>query len=206
MPAMETNPLWLYALLVGGVIALPGMDMAFVAANGLAGGLRRGGAALAGIVAGGCLHMAAGLLGLGLLLQASPLLFNALLLAGALYVAGLGWPLLRHGPALQAVTQGQAPRGGLATAMRGLLTCLLNPKAYVFSFTVLPAYLTHEPLRVLALAGITAGAQLLIYGLVLVAASRGRRQFAASPWMARGVGLLLLLTAALALWRGWRLL
>jgi threonine/homoserine/homoserine lactone efflux protein len=88
--------------------------------------------------------------------------------------------------------------------MRGLLTCLLNPKAYVFSFTVLPAYLTHEPLRVLALAGITAGAQLLIYGLVLVAASRGRRQFAASPWMARGVGLLLLLSAALALGQGWR--
>ena len=107
---------------------------------------------------------------------------------------------------MQAVAQGQTPRGGLSTATRGLLTCLLNPKAYVFSFTVLPAYLTHEPLRVLALAGITAGAQVLIYGLVLVAAAGGRQRFAASRWLARGVGLLLLLTAALALWRGWRLL
>ncbi len=204
MPAMETNPLWLYALLVAGVIALPGMDMAFVAASGLAGGVKRGSAALAGIVAGGGVHMAAGLLGLGLMLQASPWLFNALLLGGSVYVAWLGWPLLRHGPALSAQAQGVTGGTWAATAWRGLLTCLLNPKAYVFSVTVLPAFLTREPLRALSLAGITAGAQLLIYGLVLLAAARGRQRFAASPWLARGVGLLLLVTAALALWRGWR--
>lgn len=204
MPAMETHPLWFYALLVAGVIALPGMDMAFVAASGLAGGARRGAAALAGIVAGGLVHMAVGLLGLGLLLQASPPLFNTLLLAGALYMAWLGWPLLRHGPALAAQGSGAATASAWQTALRGLLTCLLNPKAYVFCVTVLPAYLTREPARALALAGITAGAQLLIYGLVLGAALRGRQRFAASPWLARVVGLLLLVTALLALGQGWR--
>jgi threonine/homoserine/homoserine lactone efflux protein len=75
----------------------------------------------------------------------------------------------------------------------------LNPKAYVFSVTVLPAYLTHEPRRALALIAITAGAQASIYGAVLAAAVRGRQRFAGSPWLARGVGLLLLGTSVLAL-------
>ncbi|WP_374658085.1 LysE family translocator [Inhella sp.] len=201
---MEPNSLWIYALLVAGIIALPGMDMAFVAASGLAGGARQGAAALAGIVAGGAVHMAVGLLGLGLLLQASPWLFNAVLLGGALYMAWLGWPLLRHGPALVAEGAGGPAESVWRTALRGLLTCLLNPKAYVFCVTVLPAYLTREPLRALALAGITASAQLLLYGLVLWAALRGRQRFAASPWLARAVGLLLLTTALLALGQGWR--
>jgi threonine/homoserine/homoserine lactone efflux protein len=196
---MDTNPLWLYALLAAGVIALPGMDMAFVAANGLAGGARQGAAALGGIVLGGVVHMAAGLLGLGLLLQASPMLFDAVLVAGAAYVAWLGWPLLRHGPALVAQAEGRAGQGSAATLLRGLATCLLNPKAYVFSVTVLPAYLTPEPTRALALMAITAGAQTSIYGAVLLAAARGRRRFAGSPWLARAVGGLLLATAALAL-------
>jgi threonine/homoserine/homoserine lactone efflux protein len=229
MLAMETSPLWLYALLVAGVIALPGMDMAFVAASTLSGGRRQGLAALAGIVLGGGVHMVAGLLGLGLLLQASPLMFNAILLAGAGYVAWLGWPLLRHAPALAAHADGTpalaahadgtpalaahadgmpalaahadkapAQRNG-ATLLRGLATCLLNPKAYVFSVTVLPAYLTREPSRALALVAITASAQMAIYGAVLFAASRGRRRFVASPWFSRGVGLLLVASAGVAL-------
>jgi threonine/homoserine/homoserine lactone efflux protein len=199
MSAMETNPLWLYTLLVAGIIALPGMDMAFVAASSLAGGARQGAAALGGIVLGGFVHMAAGLLGLGLLLLAQPLLFNAMLVAGSAYVAWLGWPLLRHAPALTAEAGASAAQSGSRTLLRGLTTCLLNPKAYVFSISVLPAYLTDEPRRALALVGITASAQVLIYGGVLLAAARGRQRFASSPLLSRSVGLLLIATAVLAL-------
>ncbi len=49
---MTASPdLWLYFLLVFGIIALPGMDMAYVVASTVASGARGGVAAVAGIVA-----------------------------------------------------------------------------------------------------------------------------------------------------------
>ena len=62
----EYTHLWLYFLMVFGVIALPGMDMAFVLASALSGGRRAGAFAVAGIVFGGLCHTAAGALGIGL--------------------------------------------------------------------------------------------------------------------------------------------
>ncbi len=204
MPSMETaSPLWLYTLLVAGIIVLPGMDMAFVAASSLSGGLRSGAAALAGIVLGGFAHMALGLLGLGLLLQAAPALFNALLLAGSLYVGWLGWQIASAG-ALSASATSALHAPWWRTLLRGLWTCLLNPKAYLFSATVLPQFLTRDLLRGLSLVLITALAQVAIYGVVAWAASRGAKQVRSSAWLSRSVGLLLITTAALALLQGWR--
>jgi len=64
--------LWLFFLMVLGIIVLPGMDMAFVMASSLTGGRRAGLFAVGGIVAGGVCHVVAGALGLGLLLQVVP--------------------------------------------------------------------------------------------------------------------------------------
>ena len=46
------EPVWLYAVLVFGIIVLPGMDMAFVLSSALAAGRRAGFAAVAGLMAG----------------------------------------------------------------------------------------------------------------------------------------------------------
>src|SRR5437868_5874662 len=91
----HTSHFWLYFVLVAGIIALPGMDMAFVMASSLVDGRRAGAAAVAGIVAGGVIHVAMASLGVGLLLMSAPRLFNILLLAGSLYVAWMGWSLVR---------------------------------------------------------------------------------------------------------------
>jgi len=64
----HTSHFWLYFVLVAGIIALPGMDMAFVMASSLVDGRRAGAAAVAGIVAGGVIHVAMASLGVGLLL------------------------------------------------------------------------------------------------------------------------------------------
>ena len=45
--------LWLYTVLLFGIIIVPGMDMFFVMANGLSGGKSRGLAATFGVMAGG---------------------------------------------------------------------------------------------------------------------------------------------------------
>ncbi len=199
----HASPLWLYFLLVAGIIALPGMDMAFVLASALAGGRRSGLAAVGGMVTGGWCHMLFGALGIGLLLQAAPGLVDALLLAGAAYVAWIGWTLIAGGAAPLAQADGPR-RPALATWGRAMATCLLNPKAYLFTLAVFPQFLRADgpPLAAQAgaLAAITSATQVAIYGGLVLAASHARGWLRDSPAAQRragqGVGWLLVLAAA----------
>lgn len=203
--------LWLYAVLVFGIIALPGMDMAFVLSSTLAEGKRGGAAALLGIVAGGVVHVAMSMLGLGLLLRDAPGLFNALLVAGALYIGWIGMQLWRQPAVLHPVEVGR-PQPLARTFVRALTTCLLNPKAYVFMVAVFPQFLRPQAGSLLAqataLSAIAAGMQVGVYGAVIVAAQRLRAGLGGSErtqqLLARGVALLLLGTAAAGLWNSWR--
>ena len=206
------DALWLFALLVFGIVALPGMDMAFVLSSTLADGRRGGFAALGGIVAGGVAHVAMGTLGIGLLLQAFPAAFNALLVAGALYVAWIGWNLWRQPGGLGEVDAG-ASRSASQTFMRALATCLLNPKAYVFTVAVFPQFMHPERgsllLQALAMSAIVAATQLAVYGGVALGAAGLRRRLVHSAdgqvALGRGVALLLIATAVWALWHSWQL-
>jgi threonine/homoserine/homoserine lactone efflux protein len=209
-PAFAAH-LGLYALLVLGIIALPGMDMAFVLASALADGRAAGLVATAGFVCGGAVHVAMGALGVGLLLRQSPLAFDALLLAGGLYVAWMGVGLLRHAGVLVAL--GDAPSRPLArTFGRAVATCLLNPKAYVFTIAVLPQFIVPGAGPVAAQAvvlwSLGATAQALVYGLVALAAARVRTWLRASAAaqvrLGRAVGALLVAAAAMTLHAGLR--
>ena len=201
----------LYFVLVAGIIVLPGMDMAFAMASTLVDGRKAGAAAVAGIVAGGMVHVALGALGVGLLLLSAPRLFNALPVAGALYVAWIGCSLLRGASALGDVRE-EASRPLCATFGRALLTCLLNPKAYVFMLAVFPQFLRAEYGSIVAqaivLGAITATTQVLVYGGVVAAATglrgwlRGHAQ--AQVALGQGVGGLLLIVAAWTVWTGWQ--
>ncbi len=201
-PLLQPSPLWLYFLLVAGIIALPGMDMAFVLASALAGGRRSGLAAVGGLVAGGWIHVALGALGIGLLLQAAPGLFDALLVAGATYVAWIGWTLLRGAAALGE--DASSARPAHATFGRAVATCLLNPKAYLFTLAVFPQFLRGGQglvaAQVLAMAAITSCTQVAIYGSLALAAGRARHWLRRNPAtqraLGRGVGALLVLAAA----------
>lgn len=207
----STQHLWLYGVLVFGIILLPGMDMAFVLASALADGARAGLAAVAGMVVGGFVHVLASALGVGLLLQAWPALFNALLVAGGLYVGWMGWQLWRGAGALGPVQAG-ASRPLPATFGRAVLTCLMNPKAYLFCLAVVPQFIKPEwgriALQGLVLFLIGALAQVLVYGGMALAAGRMRGWLAGSAAAqvatGRAVGALLVATAAWTLASGWR--
>jgi threonine/homoserine/homoserine lactone efflux protein len=207
----STQHLSLYALLVFGIIVLPGMDMAFVLASSLADGARAGFAAVAGMVVGGFVHVLASALGVSLLLQAWPALFNALLVGGGLYVAWMGWQLWRGAGSLGVVQAGSS-RPLPATFGRAVLTCLMNPKAYLFCLAVVPQFIKpewgHIALQGLVLFLIGALAQVLVYGGMALAAGRMRAWLAGSAaaqvTTGRAVGALLIATAAWTLASGWR--
>jgi threonine/homoserine/homoserine lactone efflux protein len=207
----QTSHFWLYFAMVAGIIVLPGMDMAFVMASALVDGRKAGFAAVAGIVAGGVLHLTMGALGVGLILLSAPRLFNVLLLAGSAYVAWIGASLLRGATALAEIRE-ERSRPLSSTFVRAVLTCLLNPKAYVFMLAVFPQFLRTEygsiAAQAVVLGAITSLTQATVYGGVALGAAhlRGwlRRNAAAQRTLGRSVGVLLVLVATWAAWQGWQ--
>ncbi|MEZ0474344.1 LysE family translocator [Luteimonas sp. B3_2_R+30] len=207
----QTAHLWLFFAMVAGIVLLPGLDMAFVLASALVGGRRAGLAATAGIVAGGVCHVTMGALGIVAVLQLVPAAFNAVLLAGAAYIAWIGITLLRSRAALGHLPQARL-RTQAETFRRGLVTSLLNPKAYLFMLAIFPQFLRPEygdvAVQAVVLWAIIAFTQAAIYGGMALAGDRARAWLASRPaanaWLARTVGALLLLTALYTAFEGWR--
>jgi threonine/homoserine/homoserine lactone efflux protein len=200
--------LWLYFVLVFGIIALPGLDMAYVLANALSGGRGAGLAAVAGIVAGGVCHILMGALGVAAIVRLWPALFNLLLAAGAAYIAWIGWQLARAG-ATTLTVRGDAPaRPAASVFLKGMMTCLLNPKAYVFMLAIFPQFLkpAQGPIwaQATALGLITAGTQAGVYGAVALLAQRAGGSLGASSLATRAVGLLLVGTGIVTVVQGWQ--
>jgi threonine/homoserine/homoserine lactone efflux protein len=207
----HVEQLWLFFALVFGIVVLPGLDMAFVLGSTLAGGRRRGFAALAGIVAGGVCHVVMTALGISVLLKWIPGAFNALLLAGALYIAWIGLSLMRS-DAAPAMRPDAPRRSHAATFRQGMLTCLLNPKAYLFMLAIFPQFLRPEygPIaaQALVLWLIIALNQLCVYGGLALMADRARAWLQGKPeagmLAARCVGALLIAAAMFTGVEGWR--
>jgi threonine/homoserine/homoserine lactone efflux protein len=202
--------LWLFFALVLGVVVLPGLDMAYIMGSALTGGRRSGFAALAGVLVGGICHVVMTGLGISVLIRVVPAAFNALLLAGALYIAWIGISLLRSRSAFGVVAMSDRPIG--ATFRQGLLTCLLNPKAYLFMLAIFPQFLRPEYgalwIQALVLWLIIAFNQLCVYGGLALVADRARqwlsREPAAGVFVARSVGALLIGAAMFTGFEGWR--
>jgi threonine/homoserine/homoserine lactone efflux protein len=203
-----TATLWLYFILVLGIIALPGLDMAYVLANALTGGRSAGLAAVAGIVAGGVCHIAMGALGVAAIVRLWPALFNLLLVAGAAYIGWIGWNLARAGATTLKVRLDAPARPAASVFLKGMLTCLLNPKAYVFMLAVFPQFLKPAQGAIWAQASalglITAATQAGVYGGVAMLAQRAGASLGASGLATRAVGLLLLGTGVLTVVQGWQ--
>jgi threonine/homoserine/homoserine lactone efflux protein len=206
----HTSHYWLYFVLVAGIVAVPGMDMAYALSSSLINGRKAGFAAVAGSIAGGGAHVIMSALGIGLLLQVSTLAFNGLLLAGALYIGWMGYSMLRSPGALSEVAD-QPEQSAWRTFARAVATCLLNPKAYIFMIAVFPQFLKPQygslVVQSLILWLLGAVAQLLIYGSVVLTAAQFRQWLLRSESnqkaVSRVVGLMMIATAVWTLATGW---
>ena len=204
--------LLLFAALVFGIVVLPGLDMAFVMGSSLVAGRRHGLSAVAGIIVGGICHVVMTTLGISVLLKVIPGAFNALLLGGALYIAWIGLSLLRSDSAFGMQDRARSNGSAWVTFRRGALTCLMNPKAYLFMLAVFPQFLRTEygPLwsQALMLWIIIALTQACVYGGIALAAAQARGWLTRRPEAAiaasRMVGVVLIIAAVFTGVEGWR--
>ena len=111
----------------------PGPDFAMVSRNSLLLSRRAGIFTACGIGAGVLIHVSYTLIGVGVLIQQSPWLFNLLKGIGAAYLIYLGFTLLRNATHHDAVpTTTPAAISDLAALKTGFLTNALNPKTTIF--------------------------------------------------------------------------
>ncbi len=193
---MPLDPALFVAFLVAAwvLILVPGPDMLFLLGQTLAGGPRRGLAAMAGIVTGAMIHIAAATAGVAALVAASPLLFAGVQALGAAYLLWLGIGALRaawRGGGAGPAAPDAAAAGAVRTAYRqGLLTNLTNPKVALFFLAFLPQFVAPDraapPWLQMLLMGplvplMAAGA----YAPLILGAGRLRRWLAADGGGAR---------------------
>lgn len=201
--------LWIFFILVLGIIALPGSDIAFVIGNTMAGGRSSGVAALSGIVLGGIAHSLMAYLGIGLILQAVPGAFSVMLFLGAAYLAWLGYQLLKAVPGPRS-EHSETARSSFSTMGQGIITCLLNPKAYFFMFAIFPQFIQPEKgflgMQVITLGMIISVVQIAIYGGSAWAMSKLTSRFSDGGTLevklSRAMGVFLFLIAFLSIARG----
>ncbi|TFH79840.1 MULTISPECIES: LysE family translocator [Pseudomonas] len=174
----------------------PGPDFALVSRNGLLLSRRAGVLTAMGIGLGVLVHVGYTLLGLGLVLQQSPWLFNALKLAGAAYLVYLGINMLRSTPDVQQPDAASPALSDLAALRSGFLTNALNPKTSIFIVSLFMGVVrpdTGLPVQ-MAYGVFIAGAHVLWFSLVALCFSAGRvreKLLAARQWIDRAFGGLL---------------
>ncbi len=199
--------LWLYFVLLFGIIIVPGMDMFFVIANSLAGGWSRGLAATLGVNLGGVFHTIFGAFFVGILVELAPQLITVILLVSAAYMCWVGFTLVKSSITVDEI--GAAPKRSVISAFRqGLITCVLNPKAYMFVLAVYPTFIQPRfgPIwaQALVMGVLTLAMQFTIYGGLGLAAAKARDFLTGSPQVTiiigRVCGLVFFAVAAFTVW------
>ncbi len=145
---MSLHIWWLFAATVFVVSAIPGPNMLLVMTHGAQHGMRRSSATMAGCLSALVLMLSVSAAGLGVFLEAWPMMFNALRLIGATYLVWLGikaWraPVDEAGIANADVPDVKAdrPRNGWSMFRNGFLVASSNPKAILFAAALLPQFI-----------------------------------------------------------------
>ena len=135
--------LW-FALASLALVLTPGPNMVYCVSRSLTQGPRAGLLSLAGVVLGFVVHLLAASLGLTALLLAVPMAFDAIRIAGALYLLWMAWQAVKPGGAAPFQARALPVDGPRKLFMMGFMTNLLNPKVAMFYLSFFPQFLHPE--------------------------------------------------------------
>mgnify|MGYP002716471640 CR=1 FL=1 len=139
-------------------VASPGPDFAIVVRESVGFGRRAGVFTALGVGSGILVHVTYSLLGIGLIVSQSIVLFNALKWLAAAYLLYIGIKALRARPADPASAElnlAAGERSGRGAFVTGFITNGLNPKATLFFLSLFTVVINpHTPLAVQAGYGV----------------------------------------------------
>lgn len=194
------SSLWAFALASLIIELVPGPNQTYLAALTLNHGMRAGFAAVTGIALGLSIYGLAAALGVAALINESPLLYQVLRWAGALYFLWLAWDSWHDEPDGK-VAAARTDRGP-ESFRRGLITNLLNPKAAIFYVSVLPGFIVPGAASVFVqtalLSAVFVTVATFTHVAVVLLAGRLHRFLADPRWrvpVRRALALLLVLVA-----------
>ena len=147
---MTVETWWLYVMMTFVLSATPGPNMLLVMSSSARFGFPAAAATAAGCMSALLAMMSLSALGLGVVLQGSPAVFNVLRWAGALYLIYLGVKSWRAQVAREvpnaALVIGEIPRL-IILYRRGVLVAASNPKAILFAAAFLPQFIHPQSPR-----------------------------------------------------------
>ncbi len=181
-------------------VASPGPDFAVVVRESVAHGRRAGTWTALGVGSAIFLHVGYSLLGIGLIVSQSIVLFNVLKWLAAAYLLYIGFKALRAKPAVTGTdTVAALPvvRSAGAAYRAGFMTNGLNPKATLFFLSLFTVVInSHTPLAVQAGYGVylaVATAAWFCLVALLFSRQRVRAGFARmGHWFDRTMGAVLI--------------
>lgn len=156
---MDPSILLAFAVACVVISVVPGPDMMFILANGIARGRAAGVVAAAGMSTGLAGHTIAAALGLGAVLQAAPVALDAVRIVGAVFLVYLAVSALRSAKVVAETAP--AKFGGRSlrrTYLMATLVNLSNPKVVLFYLAFFPQFVTEGgwamPVQFLVMGGI----------------------------------------------------
>ncbi|MEB2599915.1 LysE family translocator [Burkholderia cenocepacia] len=139
MPALPT--LFAFGLVSLGMVLTPGPNMIYLVSRSICQGRRAGLVSLGGVALGFMFYMVCAAVGITALVMTVPYAYDALRVAGALYLAYLAWQALKPG-GRSAFQVRQLPHGSRARLFTmGFVTNLANPKIAVMYLSLLPQFI-----------------------------------------------------------------
>ena len=187
MPA--TSTLIAFALVSFGMVLTPGPNMIYLISRSISQGCAAGLISLGGVALGFVFYMLCAAFGITALLIAVPYAYDALRIAGALYLVWLAWQAVRPGgrsPFQVKTLPKDSPR---KLFVMGFVTNLLNPKIALLYLSLLPQFIGADRGSVLVQSLVLGFVQIVISvsinGLIAVSAGTIALFLARRPvWLA----------------------
>jgi len=191
--AVNPSDVAAFALAAAIIIAIPGPSVLFVISRGVVLGRRAALATVIGNCAGVYVQVAAVAVGVGVVVERSVVVYDAVKFAGAIYLVYLGVRTFQKRRSLAAALRGPVEQKSDGRILReGFVVGITNPKAAVFFAAILPQFtdpsLGHVSLQMLALGLVFICIALVLDGIWAFAAGTARDRLAGSTRTLEAIG------------------
>lgn len=173
---IEASTWFAFAGVALAMVVTPGPNMMYLASRALCQGPRAGVISLVGVLCGFAVYALLAAFGLTAFLLAVPYAYDALRIAGAIYLLWLAWNAIRPGGSSPFETR-QLPADPPAKLFAmGFATNMLNPKIAMLYLALFPQFVNPESGNVLVQSMLLAATQIAISaavnGIIIIFAGR----------------------------------